>query len=516
MQMNGKGKQLALNMLSQFTAFAVAMAINFFLIPVIIEKIGKEIYGFYSLSDNFLEYATVITSVINGMANRYITVAYSKGKTEEANKYFTSVTLVNVFLTAVLAVPAVIMIVFLDKILDVPSSHSLDVKCLWAFVFMMFFVNLIFSRYDASPFAKNRLEITGFINVTSIILKAVLLTLAYTFLYPYIGYMGIIVFLCAVYSAILKVHFKNKLTPDLQFKKELFDFKAVIELAKVGIWNSVSQLSQMLFTGLDLLIANIFMGAEEMSILSIAKTLPIMLISFIGVIAGAFYPSMTISYSTQTTKDFAAETRFASKMCGFICSVPIIGIVVFGGNFFSLWLPTLTQSEINRVQILSVLTLLPQAFSIYVFPLYQINTITCNVRIPAVLDCIIGVVNIAVVYALLRFTDLGLYAIAGVSSALLLLKITIFVPMYAASNIGLKRRTFYPYLLRGMFLNAAVFCICGAVHRFMPISSWMMLIAAALITAVISYGAGFFVVFSSNERKKAFGAIRKRFRGDLY
>ena len=42
--MNGKGKQLALNMLSQFMAFALSMAINFFLIPVIIEKIGKEVY----------------------------------------------------------------------------------------------------------------------------------------------------------------------------------------------------------------------------------------------------------------------------------------------------------------------------------------------------------------------------------------------------------------------------------------------------------------------------------------
>lgn len=510
--MNGKGKQLALNMVSQFMAFAVAMAINFFLIPVIIEKIGKEIYGFYSLSDNFLEYATVVTSVINGMANRYITVAYSKGKTEEANRYFTSVTLVNVFLTVVLAVPAVIMIIFLDRILNVPPSHSLDVKCLWSFVFMMFFVNLIFSRYDASPFAKNRLEITGMINVTSIILKAVLLTLAYTFLYPYIGYIGITVFLCAVYSAVLKVHFKNKLTPDLKFKKELFDFKAVVELAKVGIWNSVSQLSQMLFTGLDLLIANIFMGAEEMSILSIAKTLPIMLISFIGVIAGAFYPSMTISYSTQTVKEFSDETKFASKMCGFICSVPIIGIVVFGGDFFSLWLPTLTQSEIFRVQILSVLTLLPQAFSIYVFPLYQINTITCNVKIPAVLDCIIGVVNIVLVYLLLKFTDLGLYAIAGVSSGLLLLKIIIFVPMYAASNIGVKKRTFYPYLLRGIFLNAVVFCICSAVHGLIGINSWVMLIAAAVIAAVISYGTGFFVVFSKNEKKKALSAIKSKLK----
>ena len=88
--MMGKSKQLALNMLSQVVAFLLSLAINFFLIPVIIEKIGKEIYGFYSLADNFLEYATVVTTVINGMANRFITVAYSKGEIEDANKYFTS------------------------------------------------------------------------------------------------------------------------------------------------------------------------------------------------------------------------------------------------------------------------------------------------------------------------------------------------------------------------------------------------------------------------------------------
>lgn len=508
--MDGKGKQLALNMLSQFMAFALSMAINFFLIPVIIEKIGKEVYGFYSLSDNFLEYATVITSVINGMANRYITVEYSKGETENANRYFTSVTLVNVFLTVILAIPATVMVIFLEKLINIPAGHVLDVKCLWAFVFMMFFVNLIFSRYDAAPFAKNRLEITGFINMTNIVIKAVLLILAYTFLYPYIGYIGIIVFLCAVYSAIMRVRFKNKLTPDLKFKRELFDFGAVKELAKMGIWNSVSQMSQMLFTGLDLLIANIFMGAEEMSMLSIAKTFPIMIISFIGVVAGAFYPSMTISYSTQTTKEFFKETGFASKMCGFICSVPIIGIVVFGKDFFSLWLPTLTAQEINEVQILSVLTLLPQMFSIYVFPLHQINTLTCRVRIPAILDCIIGVLNIAIVYALLEFTGLGLYAIAGVSSVLLFLKTVIFVPIYAANSIKVKKTVFYPYLIRGAVLNITVFLICTAVHMLVPVNSWLTLVLAAAAAAAVSYGAGFFVTFTGSERGKALTALKNK------
>ena len=142
--MKSKGKQIALNMVSQIIAFALSLAINFFLIPVIIEKIGKEIYGFYSLADNFLEYATVITAVINGMANRYITVAYSKGETENANRYFTSVTLMNVFLTVVLAIPALFLVLFLEKLINVPARHVLDIKCLWAFTFMMFLVNLIF------------------------------------------------------------------------------------------------------------------------------------------------------------------------------------------------------------------------------------------------------------------------------------------------------------------------------------------------------------------------------------
>lgn len=510
--MKSKGKQIALNMVSQIIAFALSLAINFFLIPVIIEKIGKEIYGFYSLADNFLEYATVITAVINGMANRYITVAYSKGETENANRYFTSVTLMNVFLTVVLAIPALFLVLFLEKLINVPARHVLDIKCLWAFTFLMFFVNLIFSRYEVAAFVKNRLEITAFINMTSMLAKAILLILVYSFLYPYIGYIGVIVFLCAVYAAFVKVHFKKKLTPDLQFKRELFDFGTVKELAKVGVWNSVSQLSQLLFTGLDLLIANLFIGAEEMSILSIAKTLPVMIIGFIGVIAGAFYPAMTISYSTQSTEDFLGETKFASKMCGFICSVPVMGIVVFGKEFFGLWLPTLSAAEINQIQLLSILTLIPQMLSIYVFPLYQINTITCKVRVPAILDCIIGVLNIGIVYVLLKTTDLGLYAIAGVSSALLILKILLFVPLYAAGNIHVKKGTFYPYIIRGLVLNAAVLGVFFLIRSIIPAASWVVLIVSVMIAAVCGYAVGFFIIFARDEQKKAIRAILAKIR----
>ena len=113
-------------------------------------------------------------------------------------------------------------------------------------------------------------------------------------------------------------------------------------------------------------------------------------------------------------------------------------------------------------------------------------------------------------YLLLEHTRFGLYAIAGVSSTLLLLKTLIFVPLYAAHNIGAARRTFYPYIIRGILVNAAELCIFTAVKNIIPADSWLMLLCSAAVAAVLGGGAGFFVIFDGRERKKAVAAVRNK------
>ncbi len=506
-------KQITINIFAQVLSFAVSLAINFFLVPLTVGKIGKEVYGFFGLANNFLEYAAVITVAVNGMANRFITVAYSKGDAAEAKRFFSSVTAANVFLTVVLSVPACLAVVFLDKFTSVPASHALDIKALWALVFLMFFVNLIFSRYDSATFAKNRLEISSLINVLSILVKAVIIVAAYFFFKPYLFYVGIAALASALLSAVLKVIAKKKLAPDLSFDAKLFDFSAVKTLLSVGIWNSASQLSQILFTGLDLLLANLFISAYGMSLLSVAKTLPLMIISFVGVVASAFYPAMTISYSTQPKEELLKETRFAMSLCGLICSVPVMGIIVFGKSFFALWLPSMTAGEISVIQILSVLTLLPQTLSIYIFPLYQINTVTCKVKVPALVDCAIGALNIGAVFLLLKHTSLGLYAIAGVSSLLLLLRIALFVPMYASSNLAVSKLSFYPVLLKGVLLNLVMFFAFYGIKSLFEINSWAILVLCAAICAALGYAFGFIVLFSREEKQKAYRFFADKISG---
>ena len=68
-------KQLTKNMIASLLVFAINMGVNFFLSPYIVKNIGTEAYGFVSLANNFVNYATIITLAINSMASRFITIA---------------------------------------------------------------------------------------------------------------------------------------------------------------------------------------------------------------------------------------------------------------------------------------------------------------------------------------------------------------------------------------------------------------------------------------------------------
>ena len=106
-----------------------------------------------------------------------------------------------------------------------------------------------------------------------------------------------------------------------------------------------------------------------------------------------------------------------------------------------------------KVTILSILTILPQIFSVYIYPLYSVNTITTKLRIPVLVSLAMGIVNIIVVLILVQVTTWEIYAVAGVSSIILIIRILVFTPLYASYSIGVSFNTFYKPLVRGVVSN---------------------------------------------------------------
>ena len=123
---------------------------------------------------------------------------------------------------------------------------------------------------------------------------------------------------------------------------------------------------------------------------------------------------------------------------------------------------------------------------------------------------ILAVGNVVAVFLLLKYTNLGLYAIAGVSSVLLTLRILIFVPIYAASNINVKWTTFYPPLLKGIFLNVVLIAVFEVVKNMFVTGSILSFVCSIVLCGAVGYILGVIILSDKEDRTKAVAMIKKK------
>jgi O-antigen/teichoic acid export membrane protein len=508
----GNKKKIAINMVAQFLSFILTLAINFFLAPFITKSVGKEVYGFVNLAFQMTGYISIFTTALNAMLGRYITVSIGKKDYESARSYFSSAMVANMLMSAVCFLPVTLGILYINHWLDVPAQYLFDVQLLWAFIFFDFFARLITNGYGVSTYAANRLDLSSRRAMESTVIRAALLFAMFMFLPSRVWYVGFTKFLMGFYVLVTNVYFTRKLTPQLYFEKSLVKMESIKKLVKTGIWNTVQQLSSILVNGCDTLITNIYINAASMTLMSFAKTIPNYLMSIIGIVCNSFAPQMTLIYAEGDMEKFVKYVKSAIKVCGFICSIPILGFIAFGTRFFSLWLPTLNSGEIRTIQILSIMILAQTVFDVYIYPLYTVNQITTRLKIPVFVSLGIGVCNIIGSIVLCIYTDLGVYAIQIVSSVLLTARVFFFAPIYAAHILNQKWWTFYTPIIRGAISSAIVLSIFGVISYNVPVDSWIKLIIIAAVCGAIGYAINYVIVLNAEERVIVKNMIAKRLK----
>lgn len=503
-------KRLTISLVATVLAFLFNMGISFFLTPFIVENIGSEAYGFVSLAQNFTNYAQVVTVALNSMSGRFITIAYHRGDLKEANRYLTSTFYANIFMCLVLLVPAIGCVVNLESIVNIAAEIIIDVKMLFVFMFLSFFVMLIYSAFANATYIANRKDLEAKRNIESYILKVVILLGCYMFLEPKVAYVGVAALATSIYILIANIKYLRLLTPDLNVGVEHYSFSKVKELVQSGVWNSFNSLSNILSTGLDLLITNLFISSAAMGTLSIAKQIPAVIQTLIGTIGGVFAPNYTIAYAKDDKEDLMCKIRQSMIVLGLVSNLCLIVLLVVGKSFFSLWVP---NQDAVQLQILSILTVAGFAVNGCVQCVFNIYVITNKIKANAMVSFVSNVFTIIVVFILLKTTNLGIYAVASVSTVVTILRNLIFSIPYAAHCIRVKAWIFFKPVL----LNLLALVVCSGVgmlviNRFM-INNWCSLLLVAVIVAAISLMINFLIITTRKEKIAVIRQIRKKGEG---
>ena len=112
-----------------------------------------------------------------------------------------------------------------------------------------------------------------------------------------------------------------------------------------------------------------------------------------------------------------------------------------------------------------------------------------------------GVLSLILTIVFVKFTNLGVFAIAGISSVLNILRFLVFVIPYSAKCLNEKWYTFYSIVFQSV-VTVVLSSLCGFVlKRFIICDTWVKLIFMAFLFCIISFIITIFVVLNKNERK---------------
>ncbi|MDE6470631.1 MAG: lipopolysaccharide biosynthesis protein, partial [Eubacterium sp.] len=491
---------------------ATNLIINFILSPYIVKHIGVEANGFVTLANNFVAYAQLIVTSLNSMAARFITIEYVKKDYKKANIYYNSVFWGNLIIVAVLIIPAAILIAKLENFVDVPSNILTDVKLLFSFVFFNFFLTTGVPNWQGAYIA-NRLDRTYIPQMATSIFNCLGLFTLFIFLAPHVWYVGFTSSVVTIILAIVSWYNTYKLTPELKVqinpKKMICSWKAIKELVGSGIWNSISSVGNMLLSGLDLLICNIVLGATEMGIISLSKTLPNFMQQLSASIRGAFAPELTINYAKGDKEAIFKDLNRAMKLTSVVMTIPIAGIVVLGDRFFALWVPS---QDAKLLQVLSILAILGYMFTSGTQILYNVFSTVNKVKQNSIAMLISGVVSTGIVLSLVKFTDCGIYAVAGVSTFVNLCRNMIYTVPATAKYLGFKWYKFFPQVITTVVSSLLLIGIGALIKPLLPQGSWLMFFVSAAIIGLIGLVINLGIVLNKNERNYLFNIIKRKIK----
>lgn len=491
-------RALAKNVVFSVVAFVLNFFISFYITPRIAGQFGSDTYGYLKLANDFASYAALFSIALNSMASRFIMLERSRGNTEKARQYFSSVGVANTILALVFVIPAVLCVRYLDTLFEIAPALVWEVKLTYALTFTNFILQLFFSIYSNCYYLTNTLYLNSLRLAQAGILNAVTVLSLFFFFQPRLSFVVCGTLAATVFTVCANLYYTRRLTPDLVFRFSDFSARHVWTILSSGIWNSITQLSNILTNQLNLLITNIFIGAAMMGHLSVAVTAPNVVINFNATIANVFSPNLMRLYAEGDREGMKQAAKTAMRfMCLFVC-LPVAILFTMGTQFFSLWVPT---EPAALLRTLAVLTILNSCVTGPLQPLYQIFTITNKVRENSLVMICYGFVYLGVVYVLLKTTSLGIYAILGTNLVGSLLVASFYHLPYAAKHIGLSRWEFFPEIGKSILSFLVVSAIGFCVSRVTDLSaSWIRWFVGAAVTALLGFVCNLFLILRREER----------------
>ena len=492
-----KHRQFLLNSIATILNLLIQLAISFFLTSYLVKTIGATAYGFYGMANTMVNYALIVTNALNSMAARFVGYELHNKNIVKAQNFYSSVFWGDVLFSLVIFIPSIIFIYNLEQVINIPTDIVNEVKLLFFLVFINMCCNVVCAVFGCVYTIKNKLDVQAYLNVGSNLLKASLLVFLYVRYEPSIVFLGIATLSATIVLSLGNMHYSHKFLRELKLSVANVKFSSLKQIVSSGVWNSINQLSVTLLHGLDLVLANLMVCAEAMGVLSLAGTIPGVIAMCVNTLANLFTPNLLLYYSKERFDLLLHEIRNSIKFMTLISCLPISFLISFGVPFFKLWTP---NTDIQMLYILSIFVMFPQFTGGAITSMNYLYTVANKVKWQSMVLLGSGILNFILVYILLKYTNLGVYAVVSVSAVIGFVRNFCFNAPFAAHCIKQKFYVFWPDMLKSFVVLICCSVLGLVVNSLFDITSWSRLIVVGGLYSIVITILISLVVLSKEQR----------------
>lgn len=499
-------RQFSANLISNFSLFILSICMNLVLTPLYIQKIGVDGFGLIRYALIFPIYVGLATIVISASVSRFLTIEIQNNNWKNANRIFNTSFFTLLAITIILLPIIILISTNVTRYVDTGLTFDVEIIYLFFGILASSLITLFSTIFLIPSFALNRLDLYNLSNISSRFLLFLFLYLILTYVSSIdLSFIGFSYFISSIFGLLISISIWKKYSKSLKLRFKSFSYKKLTEIFKMGGWLLINQLGSILFLYVDLLVINHFFSLNEVGEYSIVQQWSVLLRSLAGLIAGVFTPLILINYAKDNFEKLLTISSSSVQFIGILMGI-LIGIIIgFSSELLSLWV----GEEYEYLSPLLCLIVGHLSINLAVLPLFSVNSAYNKVKIPGLFSLGFGVLNLFLAIILASTLNLGLYGIALASLIVLTLKNTIFLPLYTAYIMNLKKTFFLKPIFSAVIVMLFTALLVFSVEFIIEIDRWISIIFSSIFIAVLMLIMSWYFLINRTSKKIILERLKK-------
>ncbi|MEH7378270.1 lipopolysaccharide biosynthesis protein, partial [Neobacillus drentensis] len=476
----GSKKQLGLNILGSLINLVFGVLSGIVLTPFLIGKMGVSAFGIIALVNNIILYFGILTLIVNSASSRFVTIEIAHKNFERAQRIFSTTFWSLLIINIVILIIGIIGAFNLEKLISIPEGYELDTKIIFVCAVFSWCLTAISSPWGISLFSANRLDLLGLINSTQRVVYFIfsIILISFVSTRPYI--LAIPIFLGSLTIFILKFISWRKFLPNLNVNFSI-DKEILRDTTSFGTWVSIDRLGMLFLTSVELILVNKLIGTKAGGEYASLLQWSILIKNLSIAVATSFGPSMAYLYADKKINELTSYTKRAIRLTSILVVLPSAAIFGFASPILLVWL----GNDFVHLAPLFVLITIHLAVNMSLHPLSELQQTISKVKVPSIVTCFIGLVNILLSIYLVKNTGLGMYGVALAGAATYFIKNVIFNTIYSANILNIKWYGFLNEIVRTIVFLTIMSCVAFVVNQYSNIDSLQKLMVSGFIFLVL-------------------------------